>query len=75
MEVKGQLHVPAALPLGTGGWVDPRTALDDVVRRKTLPLPGLELRLLSRPTRSESLYRLRYHGFPSSRPLQLIIHQ
>jgi hypothetical protein len=34
MEVSGQLHVLAALPLGITGCVDPRTGLDDVVRRK-----------------------------------------
>jgi hypothetical protein len=42
-----------------GGWVDPRT---DLERRKILPLPGLELRPLGRPARSQSLYRLRYPG-------------
>jgi hypothetical protein len=26
-----------------GGWVGPRTGLDDVEKRITLPLPGLEL--------------------------------
>jgi hypothetical protein len=31
------------------GWVDPRAGLDDVVGRKFLTLPGLELRPLSRP--------------------------
>jgi hypothetical protein len=30
-----------------GGWVGPRTGLDDVERRKILPLPRLELRSLS----------------------------
>jgi hypothetical protein len=30
-----------------GGRVGPRTGLDDVQRRKILPLPGLELRPLS----------------------------
>jgi hypothetical protein len=40
-----------------GGWVDPRIGLDDLET-----LPGLELRLLSRPARSQSLYRLRYPG-------------
>jgi hypothetical protein len=34
------------------GWVDPRAALDDVEKRKFLPLPELELRPLSRPARS-----------------------
>jgi hypothetical protein len=36
-----------------------RTGLDDMVRRKILPLQGLELRPLGRPARSVSLYRLR----------------
>jgi hypothetical protein len=39
----------------------PRAGLDDVVKRKFLTLPGFELRLLGRPARSQSLYRLRYH--------------
>jgi hypothetical protein len=41
-----------------GGWVDPRSGLDDE-KRKFLALPGLEL---GRPARSQSLYRLRYPG-------------
>jgi hypothetical protein len=44
----------------TGGWVDPTTGLDEV--EKILVLPGLELRPLGRPHRSQSLYRLRYPG-------------
>jgi hypothetical protein len=32
-----------------GGWVDPRTSLDDVERRTILHLPELELRALGRP--------------------------
>jgi hypothetical protein len=39
--------------------VDPRADLDDVEKRKFLTLPGLEHRLLGRPARSQSLYRLR----------------
>jgi hypothetical protein len=42
--------------------VDPRTALDDVEKRKFLTLPGLELRLLGLPACSQSLYRLSYPG-------------
>jgi hypothetical protein len=42
-----------------GGWVGPRAGLD-VEKRKFLTLPGLELRLLSRPALSQSLYRLSY---------------
>jgi hypothetical protein len=45
-----------------GGWVEPRVGLDDVEKRKFLTLPGLELWPLSRPARSQSLYRLRYPG-------------
>jgi hypothetical protein len=30
------------------GWVGPRTGVDDVGRKKILPLPGLELRPLGR---------------------------
>jgi hypothetical protein len=41
-----------------GGWVDPRAGLDDVEKRKFLTLPGLDLRPLGRPARSQSLYRL-----------------
>jgi hypothetical protein len=65
LEVSGQLHAPAALSLGKfpryllGRRLGPTTGLDDVERRKILRLPGLELRLLGRPARSQSLYRLR----------------
>jgi hypothetical protein len=44
------------------GWMDPRASLDDVEKEQFLPLPGLELRPLGRPARSQSLYRLRYPG-------------
>jgi hypothetical protein len=40
--------------------VNPRTGLDDVEKRKFLTLPGLKLRPLGRPARSQSLYRQRY---------------
>jgi hypothetical protein len=43
-----------------GGWVNPRAGLDDVEKRKFLTLPGLELRPLGRPARSQLLYLLRY---------------
>jgi hypothetical protein len=42
--------------------VDSRAGLDDLEKTKFLSLPGLELRPLSRPARSQSLYRLRYRG-------------
>jgi hypothetical protein len=41
--------------------VDPRAGLDDV-EEKFLTLPGLEIRPLSRPARSQLLYRLRHPG-------------
>jgi hypothetical protein len=37
-----------------------RTGLDDMENRKFLLLSGLELRLLGRQARSQSLYRLRH---------------
>jgi hypothetical protein len=43
------------------GWVGPRTGLDEVEKRKILPLPGLKLRPLCR-SHCQSLYRLRYPG-------------
>jgi hypothetical protein len=54
---------PGEIASGThwiGGWVDPRTGLDDVEKRKFLTVPGLELRLLCHPARTQSLYWLRY---------------
>jgi hypothetical protein len=42
--------------------VGPKTGLVDVENTKFLTLPGLELQALGRPARSQSLYRLRYHG-------------
>jgi hypothetical protein len=42
--------------------VGPRDGLDDLERRRFLTLPGLELRPLGRPARSQSLYGLRYAG-------------
>jgi hypothetical protein len=44
-----------------GSWVDTRTELDHM-KLKFLTVPGLKLRLQSHPSRSQSLYRLRYHG-------------
>jgi hypothetical protein len=40
--------------------VGPRAGMDAAENRKFLTLPGLELRPLGRPARSQSLYRLRY---------------
>jgi hypothetical protein len=39
----------------TGGWVGLETGQDDVEGIKILPLPGIELRPLDRPGRSQSL--------------------
>jgi hypothetical protein len=44
--------------------VDPRSGPDELGRREIFPLPGLELRPLGRPVRSQSLYRLCYPGSP-----------
>jgi hypothetical protein len=57
--------IPGERATGThwiGGWMDPTAGLDDVERRKFLPPSGLKLRPLSRPARSQSVYRLRYTG-------------
>jgi hypothetical protein len=45
-----------------GSWVGPSAGLDYVEKGKFLTLPGLELRPLGRPARSQSLYRLCYIG-------------
>jgi hypothetical protein len=42
--------------------VDPRAGLDDVKKRKFFTQPGLELLPFGRPSRSQSLYRVRYPG-------------
>jgi hypothetical protein len=42
--------------------VDPRDGLNDMEKWKFLTPPGLELRPLGRPARSQSLYRLSYRG-------------
>jgi hypothetical protein len=41
------------------GWVGPRAGLGDVEKRKFMTLPGLELRPLGRPARSQSVSRVR----------------
>jgi hypothetical protein len=46
-----------------GGWVGLGAGLDDVENRIFLPPPGLELRPIGRPARSQSLYRLSYPDF------------
>jgi hypothetical protein len=64
------IHGPASLPPEKepacthwfGGWVGPRVGLHNVEKRTFLILPGLELRPLGRPARSQSLYRVRYPG-------------
>jgi hypothetical protein len=45
-----------------GDWVSPKTGLDDVGKRKILPLPGLELRPLGHQARNQSIYWLSYPG-------------
>jgi hypothetical protein len=57
--------IPGEKDTGThwiGGWVGPRTGLDEVEKRKFLTLSGLELRPLCRPAHKQSLYRLRHPG-------------
>jgi hypothetical protein len=53
--------------------VGPRTGLDDVKKRSFLILSGLELRNLGRPTRSQSLCRLRYLGSLTFAPRLVIL--
>jgi hypothetical protein len=48
--------------------MDTRIGLDDMGKRKFLPLPGLERRPVGRPARSQSLYRVRYRGSLSLTP-------
>jgi hypothetical protein len=62
MEVSGQIHGPVALLPGTH-WMDPGKGLYNLEKKKLLTLPGLELRPLSRPARSQSLYRLHYPDY------------
>jgi hypothetical protein len=45
-----------------GGWVGPRAGPGDMEKLQFFTLPGLELRLLGRPARSQSLHRLTYSG-------------
>jgi hypothetical protein len=52
--------------------VGPRAGMNDVEERKFITLPGIELRSLRRPARSQSLYRLRYPG--SYAPIYLYTH-
>jgi hypothetical protein len=44
-----------------GGWVGPRAGLHNMEKGK-FPPTGLELRLVGRPARGLSLYRLRHPG-------------
>jgi hypothetical protein len=55
-----------------GGCVDLRAGLDNVKKTKFLILPGLELRPLNHPARSQSLYRLRYPGSNSVQEIRII---
>jgi hypothetical protein len=49
-----------------GGSVGSRAGLDDVEKRKSLILPGLELLPLSRPSHSQSLHELASPASPIS---------
>jgi hypothetical protein len=58
---------PGERVLGTHcirGCMDLRAGLGYIEKWKFLPPPGLELRFLGRPARSQSLYRLHYPGSP-----------
>jgi hypothetical protein len=55
--------------------VDPRVGLDDVQKRKFSTLPGLELQLLGRPARSQSLYRLHYPSSPFEKAILKIFQR
>jgi hypothetical protein len=46
----------------TGNWVGARASLDHIEKIKNVILPGMEPRLLGRPIRSQSLYRMGYLG-------------
>jgi hypothetical protein len=54
--------------------VGPRAGLDDMVKRKFLTLPGLELRPLGRPALNQSLYPLRYPSSQSSRQYSMNVN-
>jgi hypothetical protein len=50
-----------------GGWVGPKAGLDEVERKKILPLPVLEPLPFRCPARSQSLYQLPYpNAFPKT---------
>jgi hypothetical protein len=57
-----------------GGWVGPRIDLEDVERRKILPLPGLELRSFGRQAHGQSPYRLRYPSSPVMEGRPILIY-
>jgi hypothetical protein len=53
---------PEKKPTVLIGYMHPRAGLEGVEKKNFLTPPGLELRPLGRPARSQSLYRLRYPG-------------
>jgi hypothetical protein len=53
MDVSGQLHTAATVPLGKypgthwiGGWVDPTASLDVAEEKNFLPVPGFETKFI-----------------------------
>jgi hypothetical protein len=64
------IHIFLTSALDGGEWsasrprLNARAGLKELVKRKFLTLPGLELQLLCRPARGQSLYQLRYPGSP-----------
>jgi hypothetical protein len=49
-----------------GGWVGPRASREDVEKKESLILSGLELLLLGRPARSQSLYASNFVNYSIS---------
>jgi hypothetical protein len=43
-----------------GGWVGPRSSLDDMQKKKFMAVQGIELQSLCRAAHSQLLYRLHY---------------
>jgi hypothetical protein len=65
---------PGEIDPGThwiGDWVDPRTGFDDMGKRKFLTLLRFGFRSLCLLARSQLLYRLRYPGSHTDRPMYL----
>jgi hypothetical protein len=65
---------PGEIAPGTrwiGSWVCPTASLNNMEGREFLTLPGLELRPLGSPARSQSVCRLSYPGSSTSKPYSI----